>query len=84
MAGGTTVECSAVCCCCYCYYPCVMVHFAVLALYTMPKGLSKKEVMKKRSKRQRSLEENTNKNNNKNMNKNNNNNNIVVFSQQKQ
>ncbi|CAL0333938.1 unnamed protein product [Lupinus luteus] len=74
MAGGTAAECAAVCCCC----PCAMVHFAVLALYTVPKGLLKKAVMKKRSKRQRSLEENTN--NNKNKNKNN----VVVFSQQKQ
>ncbi|XP_019453805.1 PREDICTED: uncharacterized protein LOC109355230 isoform X2 [Lupinus angustifolius] len=70
MAGGTAAECAAVCCCC----PCAMVHFAVLALYTVPKGLLKKAVMKKRSKRQRSLEESTNKNKNKNKN-----NNVVVF-----
>ncbi|KAE9593089.1 hypothetical protein Lalb_Chr19g0136101 [Lupinus albus] len=66
MAGGTAAECAAVCCCC----PCAMVHFVVLALYKVPKGLLKKAVMKKRSKRHRSLEERTN--------------NVVVLSQQKQ
>ncbi|CAL0328946.1 unnamed protein product [Lupinus luteus] len=46
VAGGTAAECAAVCCCC----PCAVVHFVVMAVYTVPKGLLKKAVtkMKKR------------------------------------
>ena len=47
MVGGTTAECTVVCCCC----PCSVMELLVLGLYKVPIGLCKKAL--RRRKRQR-------------------------------
>ncbi|KAK7263494.1 hypothetical protein RJT34_31085 [Clitoria ternatea] len=56
MAGAAAADCAAVCCCA----PCAVVDLAVLAVYTVPKGLIVKAVHKRR--RRRMLKNNNNNN----------------------
>lgn len=55
IAGGGAAECAAVCCCC----PCTVLNFVVLAVYTVPVGLFRKAV---RRRRRRLLKESAKKN----------------------
>ena len=44
MAGGAAAECTAVCCCC----PCAVLNVLVLTLYSLPTGLFRKAVRRRR------------------------------------
>ncbi|KAL8519951.1 hypothetical protein ACS0TY_010763 [Phlomoides rotata] len=44
VAGGTSADCTAVCCCC----PCRLVNLFVLAVYKVPAGLCQKALRSKR------------------------------------
>ncbi|CAM8965554.1 unnamed protein product [Rhodiola kirilowii] len=48
VAGGTAAECAVICCCC----PCGILNLAVLALYTLPAGICRRMLRKKRRKQQ--------------------------------
>ncbi|PNX78539.1 hypothetical protein L195_g034517 [Trifolium pratense] len=47
MAGGAAAECTAVCCCC----PCAVLNVVVLAVYSLPAGLFRKAVYRRRRRR---------------------------------
>ncbi|GAU41664.1 hypothetical protein TSUD_272480 [Trifolium subterraneum] len=44
MAGGAAADCTAVCCCC----PCAVLNVVVLAVYSLPAGLFRKAVHRRR------------------------------------